>query len=131
MRDWNKRHTSSDSETSEKVVDDGPDGSLELQWHPKGLNTAIDGNSHDEKNVQPVDMLVPVLASQRRIGDMDLLRVGSLRARVCLGRHGGRYLYHNRERGKDNGLKAKKRRREEKKSRRVKKSGGERILWWG
>lgn len=84
----NKKHTSSDSETGKKVVNDSPDGSLELQWHPESLNTAIDGNSHDEEDVQPVDMLVPVLASQRRIGDMDLLGVGSFRAGVYLGRHG-------------------------------------------
>lgn len=88
VRASNEEHTSSDSETGEKVVDDSPDGSLELQWHPESLNTAIDGNSHNEENVQPVDMLVPVLASQGRIGDMDLLGVGSLRAGVYLGRHG-------------------------------------------
>ena len=83
-----EQHTSSDSETGEKVVGDSPDGSLELQWHPESLNTAIDRNSQDEEDVQPVDMLVPVLASQRCIGDMDLLGVGSLRAGVYLGRHG-------------------------------------------
>jgi hypothetical protein len=83
--------TCCDTETGEEVVDNGPDGGLELQRHPEGLDQPVQGDTNDEDDVQPVDMLVPVLTSDGRVGNMDLLGVSSPRARsVCrLRRHVG------------------------------------------
>lgn len=80
--------TCGNTETSEEVVDDGPDGSLQLQWHPQGLNTTIDGNADDEEDVQPVDVLVPVGTGHLGVSDVHLLGVRRTRAgSLCLGRH--------------------------------------------
>jgi hypothetical protein len=81
--------TCSDAQTSEEIVHNSPDGSLELEWHPNGLDAAIDRDAENEENVQPVDVLVPVVASHGGIGNMDLLSVRRPRARgLSLGRHG-------------------------------------------
>ena len=83
--------TCCDTETGEEIVGDGPNGSLELQRHPERLDAPIQRDSNDEEDVQPVDMLVPVVAIDSRIGDMDLLSIRSASPgvrRLC--RHGGR-----------------------------------------
>lgn len=72
--------TSCDAQSSEEVVDDCPDSSLQLQRHPESLDTAGDGNADDESDVQPVDVLVPVLASHLSIGNVHLLGVSRPRA---------------------------------------------------
>ena len=86
---WGKL-TCGDTETSEEVIDDGPDSSLDLQGHPKGLDTAVHGDTDDEEDVQPVDMLVPVAACHDSVGNVDLLGVSGARpGGVCwLCRHG-------------------------------------------
>lgn len=82
-------HTCSNTQASEEVVHNRPDGSLELEGHPEGLNAPIDRDAENEEDVQPVDVLVPVVASHGGIGDMDLLSVRRPRARgLSLGRHG-------------------------------------------
>lgn len=84
-----RQRTSCDSETGEVVVDDGPDGGLELQGHPDGLDASVQRDSDDEEDIEPVDMLVPVLARHGRIGDMDLLGLSGPRPRSLrgFGRH--------------------------------------------
>jgi hypothetical protein len=81
--------TCSDTQTSEEIVHNSPDGSLELERNPDGLDAAIDWDAKNEEDVQPVDVLVPVVASHGGIGNMDLLSVRRPRARgLSLGRHG-------------------------------------------
>jgi hypothetical protein len=81
--------TCSDTQTSEEIVHNSPDGSLELERNPDGLDAAIDRDAKNEEDVQPVDVLVPVVASHGGIGNMDLLSVRRPRARgLSLGRHG-------------------------------------------
>lgn len=53
-------HTCCDPEPCAVVVDDGPDGGLELQRRPEGLDCPVQRDTDDEDDVQPVDMLVPV-----------------------------------------------------------------------
>lgn len=72
--------TSCDSQSSEEVVDDCPDGGLQLQRYPESLDTARNGNADDESDVEPVDVLVPVLASHLSIGNVHLLGVSCPRA---------------------------------------------------
>lgn len=82
--------TSCDSQSSEEVVDHCPNGGLQLQRHEESLDTSGDGNADDEGDVEPVDMLVPVLASHLGIGNVHLLGVSRPRAcSIRLGRHDG------------------------------------------
>ena len=74
--------TCCDTQTGEEVVDDGPDGGLELQRDPEGLDAAVHGDTDDEGDVQPVDMLIPVLTGDGGISDMDLLRPRGV-CRLC------------------------------------------------
>jgi hypothetical protein len=67
--------TSCDSQTSEEVVDDRPNGRLQLQRYPESLDAPGEGNTEDENDIQPVDMLVPVLASHLSVGNVHLLGV--------------------------------------------------------
>lgn len=67
--------TCGDAQTGGKVIQNGPDGGLCLEGDPEGLDTAIQGNSDDEVDVEPVDVLVPVGACHGGVGDMDLLGV--------------------------------------------------------
>lgn len=81
--------TCGDTETSEEVVDDGPNGSLQLERHPERLDASVGRNANDEEHVQPVDVLVPVLTGHGGIGNVNLLRIRRPRAsRLSLGRHG-------------------------------------------
>jgi len=57
--------TSSDTETCAEVVENCPDGCLELQRRPDGSNAADDRDAEDECAVQPIDVLIPVLPSYR------------------------------------------------------------------
>jgi len=67
--------SSSYTEAGSEVVQDSPDGSLELERDPESLDAAIDGNAHDESDVEPVDMLVPVRSRHRGFGDVRFLGV--------------------------------------------------------
>ena len=85
------KRTCCDTETSEEVIPGGPDSSLELQGNPERLDDAQKGDSKDEGDIQPIDMLVPVGTGDGSIGDMDLFGVANPRAgSICrLGRHDG------------------------------------------
>lgn len=43
--------------------------------NPECLNTPIHGNAHDEGNIEPVHMLVPVGLGDGGVGDVRLLRI--------------------------------------------------------
>lgn len=68
-------HTSCDSQTRHEVVCKGPDGCLPLQRGPVCRDHAIDWNSHDEGDVKPVDMLVPIGAGNGLLGDVRFLGI--------------------------------------------------------
>lgn len=67
--------TSSDAETSVDVVEDGPEGSLELKRNPVGGDEAHQRNKHNECCVEPVDVLGPVAPGHRSVGDVDLVGI--------------------------------------------------------
>lgn len=64
-----------DSKTCGEVVCHRPQRGLEVQWYPNGLNEAIYGDAHDEGDIEPVDMLVPILLRDGRFGDVRFLGV--------------------------------------------------------
>lgn len=57
-----EEHTSCDTHSGHEVVDDGPDSRLPLQRGPVGGDAAVEGDADDEDDIEPVDVLVPVLA---------------------------------------------------------------------
>ena len=67
--------TSCDSEPGAEIVGNSPDGRLPPQWCPDGGDEAGKRDADDENDIKPVDMLVPVLPRQRRLGDVRLLGV--------------------------------------------------------
>lgn len=79
MKSW--KHTSSNSKTGHEIVRDGPNCSLQLQRSPVGCNEAVNWNSNDEGNIQPVDMLVEVGSGDGFIGDVCFLGFELSRAR--------------------------------------------------
>ena len=66
---------SCDSEAGAEVVADGPDGRLPPQWCPDGRDETGNWNADDEDDIEPVDVLVPVLLRHRSLGDVRLLGV--------------------------------------------------------
>lgn len=82
--------TGRDAQSSEEVVDDSPDGCLQLQRHPEGLYAAVDRNAEDKEDIEPVDMLVPVAPGHLGVGNVHLLGLSRPGAGcLYLGRHGG------------------------------------------
>lgn len=79
-----------DTEASGKVEGDGPDGSLEVERCPVGGDETAHGNANDEDDIEPVDVLVPVLLCHGSLSDVRLLGVIGLvpdrLLRVRLGR---------------------------------------------
>ena len=69
---------SGDTEASGEVEGDGPDGSLEVERCPVGSNETAHGNANDEDDIEPVDVLVPVLLCHRSLSDVRLLGVVGL-----------------------------------------------------
>ena len=67
-----------DAEAADEVVDEGEDGSLEVQRRPPGGDEADEGKTHDEEDVDPVDVLVPVCYRHGRLGDVRLAVVVGL-----------------------------------------------------
>ena len=79
--------TSCYTKSSEEVVYDSEQGSLEVQMHPPSLDQTIKRDANDQRDVQPVHVFVPVGFGDGSIGDMLLLgvvRLASVRFR-CLG----------------------------------------------
>lgn len=64
-----------------------------MQGYEEGLDAAVQGDTQDEENVEPVDMLVPVVAIDLGVGNMDLLGgISGLGAHISrFGRHSGGY----------------------------------------
>lgn len=57
------------------VVEDSPEGGLEMKRNPVGRDEANHGNDDNESGVEPVDVLVDVLPGHRDVGDVDLVGV--------------------------------------------------------
>jgi hypothetical protein len=64
----------SDTEACQSVVDESEDGSLWLQRGENGSRTANDRDEYDESNIEPVDMLIPILDSERLLGNVHKCR---------------------------------------------------------
>lgn len=62
--------TGGDTKACHEVVDKCKQGCSPLQRDPEGLDTAIERNSNNESNIEPVDMLVPVGLGYGGIGDV-------------------------------------------------------------
>ena len=62
-----------DSQTSSEVVGNGPNGGLEIERSPGRVDQTNDWNTDDESDVEPVDVLVPVLACDWGVGDVSLV----------------------------------------------------------
>ena len=77
-----EEHTCGDAKTCEKVVKYRPDGRLQLQRNPEGLDKSSERNTDDESDIQPVNMLVPVRTSDGGISNMDPFGIGSTRTAV-------------------------------------------------
>ena len=60
----------SDTETSSKVVGNGPDGRLQVKWGPECHDTSNSGNANNEEDIEPVDVFVPVLLGDGSVGDV-------------------------------------------------------------
>lgn len=69
-------HTSRDAQPSEDIVENSPDRGVEPQRHPEGLDATVQGNSQDEKGIEPIDMFVPVTASEGGVCDVYFARHG-------------------------------------------------------
>jgi len=66
------------TEASGEVEGNGPDGSLQVERCPVGGNEAAHGNANDEDDIEPVDVLVPVLLCHGSLSDVRLLGVVGL-----------------------------------------------------
>lgn len=93
-------HTSCDAETGAEIVGDGPDGSLEMERDPESPDDAVEREEDDEGDIEPVDVLVPVLSGHGGLCDVDLFGlVGARTLSVCrLGGGGGGGSRHLRRR---------------------------------
>lgn len=76
--------TSSDANSSQKIVPNSKDGGLELQRDPVGVDEAVYRHEDDKGDVEPVDMLVPVRERDGSVCDMNglLLVEGRARGRI-------------------------------------------------
>jgi len=61
----------SDTEASEEVVDDRPDGGLELEGDVGNSKETICRDEDHKGGGEPVDVLVPVLERDRLLADVD------------------------------------------------------------
>jgi len=64
-----------DTKTGAEVVNDGPYGGLPKEGSPNGLDEADSGDTEDKDDVEPVDVLVPVLLRDGLVCDVRLLRI--------------------------------------------------------
>jgi len=84
---------SCDAETGREIVCYGPDGGLELERNPPGLDEAVDGDGDDEDDIEPVDVLVPIRLGDRRLCDVWLLGViFGVSVWLVGSGHGGRHV---------------------------------------
>jgi hypothetical protein len=71
-RQW---RTSCDTETGHEIICNGPYRRLPVKRGPVGGHKSIDGDSDNEGDVKPIDMLVPIGPGDGFIGDVRLLRI--------------------------------------------------------
>lgn len=82
-------------QSSSEVVQHRENGGLQVQWRPESLNATSNWDADNEDDIEPVDVLVPVLLGHGRLGDVWLLGVISgisdrlLWVWLRLGRRGG------------------------------------------
>jgi len=67
-----------DPETGSEVIGDGPDCGRSTERSPESGNATDKRDADNQDNIEPVDVLVPVLSGHWRVGDMRLVWV------VCL-----------------------------------------------
>lgn len=70
-----KGHTSSDSKSSSEIVCNSEQSRLPLDRRPDSLNATIERNADNESDIEPIDVLVPIGLSNRRVSDMGFLGV--------------------------------------------------------
>lgn len=69
------QHTSCDAQARHEIVDDCEQGGSPLQRNPKRLDAAIEGNSHNEGHIEPVDVFVPIGSGDGGISDVRFLGI--------------------------------------------------------
>ena len=67
--------TGGDTKACHEVVDNGKQGCSPLQLDPKGLDTAIQRDSDNQCDVEPIHMLVPIWLCYGAIGDVRFSRI--------------------------------------------------------
>lgn len=72
------RHTRCDSQARHKVVGHGPDGGLPVERRPHCLDATDERDAHDQKDIQPVNVFVPILLRHRCFCDVFLRRIVGL-----------------------------------------------------
>ena len=70
--------SSCNAQAGSEVVGHSPDGGLPFEWCPEGGNDATDGDADNENDIEPVDVLVPVLLCHGGLSDVRLLGVVGL-----------------------------------------------------
>jgi hypothetical protein len=65
--------TSGNSKPGAEIVQNCPKSSGESQGSPDGSNAADEWNASDEIDIEPIDMLVPIIPGNWSIRDMRLL----------------------------------------------------------
>lgn len=79
------------TETSEKVVDDCPDGSLPAERCEASSNATRQRDATNEGEIEPIDVLVPVTPGHGGVGDVRLVWVVFwVSVWLALGGHWGR-----------------------------------------
>ena len=68
-------HTSCNAEPGHEIIQDSPHSRLPLQGRPNGLYTAVEGDTHDQGDIEPIDMFVPVGFGHGCICDVRFPRV--------------------------------------------------------
>lgn len=63
------------AETAHEIIDDGKHGRLPLEMDPPGLDEAIQRNTDDQNDVEPIDMFVPVGLGHGDLGNVLFLGV--------------------------------------------------------
>ena len=70
--------TSGDAEASSEVVKTCPDGGLEEERSVGGTNEAKHRDANNQSDIQPVDMLVPIIPRNGSVGDVRFLGIIAL-----------------------------------------------------
>ena len=66
---------SCDTQASAEVVNHSEESCLPPHWRPEGLDAAIERNTDYQCDVEPIDMLIPILLGNGLVCDVRLLRI--------------------------------------------------------